>query len=98
MKKAFTALGNAFVLWALCGTTMMIGLEVTTENNAIIIHAVGAPIYSALISYIYYKKFNYTTVFETASAFVLFVILTDAFLVAPIFNGNYKMFTNIWGT
>ena len=43
-KKALIILAHAFVGWALCGAIMGIGMSLTSELNAQIIHAVGAPI------------------------------------------------------
>jgi hypothetical protein len=97
-KKGGVFLIHAFIGWFLCGATMMIGLEVTSENNAILIHLIAAPIYFGVITYVYTRKFNYTTPIQTAIGFIAFVILMDFFIVAPIFEQSYEMFYNPLGT
>ena len=43
-----------------CWGLMIGGQVVTTLENTLIIHAIGAPIVFAFISVIYFKKLNYT--------------------------------------
>lgn len=89
---------HAFIVWALCGATIGIGRSITTMELTLIIHVIGAPIFAALVSLVYYKKFNYTTPGQTAFIFLLFVIAMDAGLVAPVFEKSYEMFKSILGT
>lgn len=98
MKKTSIILLHAFVLWGLCGTIVGIGLSLTTIALTLIIHAIGALILASIISYIYYKNCNYTTLIQTASIFVLFIIVMDTGLVAPIFEKSYDMFKSVLGT
>ena len=58
------------------------GQAVTNLDNALIIHAVGAPFVFALVSFIYFKKLNYTTSLIAVISFVAIVILMDFFIVA----------------
>ena len=97
-RKSPIFLIHAFIGWALCGATMKIGLATTTENNALIVHAIVAPIFFGIITYIYYKKFKYTSPLQTAIGFTAFVILMDFFIVAPIFEQSYEMFYSLLGT
>ncbi len=53
-----------------CWSLMMGGQAVTTLENALIIHATGAPFVFALLSFIYFKKLNYTKPLTTAAIFV----------------------------
>lgn len=96
--KILTILAHAFVGWALCAATMGIGMAVTSLNNALIIHAVAAPIFFAGISLVYFRKLNYTAPLQTASIFIAFVIGMDFFLVALIINRSLAMFTSLLGT
>ena len=98
MKKIIIILLHAFVLWGLCGAIMGMGRSLTTIELTLIIHATGAPILASIISYLYYKNFNYTTPLQTAAIFVLFIIVMDAGLVAPIFEKSFDMFKSILGT
>ncbi len=97
-KKIITILVHAFVGWALCAATMGIGMATTSINNALMIHAVAAPIFFFVVSLIYFKKFNYTTPLQTAITFVGFVIAVDFFVVALLINKSLDMFTSLLGT
>ena len=98
MKKTLVILLHAFVIWALCGMTMGIGMAVTSQENALMAHALAAPIIAAVISMIYFKKFDYTTPLQTAVTFVAFVILVDFSVVAVLIIRSLEMFRSILGT
>ena len=84
--------------WGLCGLTFFAGASITSITNALIIHAIAAPIFFSLVSYNYFTKYNFTTPLQTASVFTSLIILTDALLVAPVFEKSYEMFTSFLGT
>jgi hypothetical protein len=96
--KALIIIAHAFVGWALCGAIMGIGLATTTENTAVIIHLIGAPLIFALVSLIYFRKYNFTNPLATAAAFLAFVICMDIFVVALMINQSFEMFKNPLGT
>jgi hypothetical protein len=98
IKKILIILAHAFVGWALCGATMWIGMAAMSLQNAQIAHAIGAPIYFALVSLVYFRRFNYTTPLQTAIIFVSFVIAVDFFLVALVINKSLEMFASPLGT
>jgi hypothetical protein len=98
MKKIGVIITHWFVGWGLCGATMMVGREVTSIENALIIHAILAPVFFGIISVIYFKRFGYTTPLQTAAVFTLLIIMTDALFVAPIIEKSYEMFTSFIGT
>jgi hypothetical protein len=97
-KKPITVLAHAFVGWAFCAATMGIGMSATSVQNALMIHAIGAPTFFAIVSLIYFKKFNYTTPLRTAIIFVGFVITVDFFFVAILINRSLEMFAGLLGT
>lgn len=84
--------------WALCGAIVFIGMAITTEQTALIAHAMGAPVIFATISWIYFTKFAYTRPLTTALAFVAIVVFMDFFLVALVINRSLEMFESILGT
>ena len=84
--------------WALCGAVMFIGMAVTDIQTTLIIHAIGAPIIFVLISWLYFKRFNYTTPVQTALLFIGVVIFMDFFLVALLINKSLDMFQSPIGT
>jgi hypothetical protein len=98
LKKLLVILAHAFVGWALCAATMEIGMSVTTLQNTLVIHAIGAPIFFAGVSWIYFSRFNYTNPLKTALIFVGFVIVVDFFVVALLVNGSLEMFASLLGT
>lgn len=97
-SEVIVILFHAFIGWFLCGATMGIGQATTTIDNALIIHAVAAPIILFLISAVYFTKFNYTSPLLTAVIFVSFIILMDFFLVSMIILQNFEMFYSLMGT
>ncbi|MEJ2750617.1 MAG: hypothetical protein P8183_22335 [Anaerolineae bacterium] len=56
IQKITIVLLHAFIGWALCAATMGIGMATMTLQNALIVHAVGAPIFFTIISLIYSRK------------------------------------------
>jgi hypothetical protein len=98
IKKVLTVLVHAFIGWALCTASMVIGMATMSMQNALIVHAIGAPIFFTGISLIYFKKFNYTTPLQTAIIFVGFVITVDFFVVALLINRSLEMFASLLGT
>ena len=77
---------------------MGIGLATTTETNALIIHAIAAPIVFTALSLVYFRRYNYTTPLQTALFFVSFIITVDFFLVAMVINRSFEMFASPLGT
>lgn len=98
MKKFVIVFAHAFVGWVLCAAMMGIGLATMTLETALIIHALGAPIFFAIVSLVYFRKFNYTTPLQTAIIFVGFVIAVDFFVVALLINRSLEMFASPLGT
>lgn len=97
-KKVFVIAIHAFIGWALCAATVGIGMAVMSLGAVLIIHAVGAPIFFAVVSWVYFRKFNFTTPLQTALIFLGFVIGMDFFVVALLINGSLDMFTSLLGT
>lgn len=98
VRSIVVVLIHAMIGWALCGATMGIGLAATSVQNALIFHAIGAPIFFFGLSLFYFKKFNYTSPLQTATIFISFVIIVDFFLVALVINRSLEMFTDPLGT
>ncbi len=97
-RKVFTILTFAFVGWALCTASMVIGMASMSLESALIVHAIGAPIIFTILSLVYFNKFNYTTPLQTAFIFVAFVIVVDFFVVALMINRSLEMFASPLGT
>lgn len=97
LKKWGILLPHALVVWAICGAIMFIGMAVTTMSLTLTIHAIGAPIASALLAYRYYRKHGDLPPLQTAAFFVGTALFTDFFLVAMVIEKNFEMFTSFIG-
>jgi hypothetical protein len=98
IQKIIIPLVHAFIGWTLCAATMGVGMAVTSVDNALIIHAIAAPIFFAIVSLVYFRKFNFTTPLQTAAIFIAFVIAMDFFVVAMLINRSFEMFASLLGT
>lgn len=97
-RERLILLGHAFVSWGLCTAAMMIPMALVSVDFALVVHAIGAPIFAGSISWHYYRKHGYTTPMQTALTFVAFVIVVDFFLVAMVIEGSFEMFASPLGT
>jgi hypothetical protein len=97
-RKFVVLLIHAFVGWLLCAAAMGIGMATTSLNNALVIHAIAAPIFFTGLSLVYFRKYNYTSPLQTAAFFITFVIAMDFFVVAMLINRSFEMFTSLLGT
>lgn len=98
INKILVILGHAFVGWALCGAIMGVGPTFMSMETTLIIHAIGAAIIFAAVSWNYFVRFGYTTPLQTALIFTSFVTLMDFFLVSGIILGTFEMFASVIGT
>ncbi|MFW9792785.1 MAG: hypothetical protein ACFFEE_00665 [Candidatus Thorarchaeota archaeon] len=98
IKESLILLGHAIVIYLVCFAVMGVGMTTLDLYSALLVHAIAAPFVSAIFSFIYYRKFNYTSPIVTAVAIVATVILLDFFLTATIILQNYDMFYSLIGT
>ncbi len=98
IRKSIIILLHAFVGWALCGAIIAVGKQVTSMETTLVLHAIGAPVIFAVLSFFYVKKFSFTSPLQTATFFLLFVAFMDLFVVALFIERSFEMFGNILGT
>jgi len=98
MKKSRTVLGFGLVGWAFCGAVMGVGRSLMPLSTLLIVHAIAGPLFFALLSWRYQRRFGYTSPLATAIIFVLLIVGLDAGLVAPVFEGSFEMFESFLGT
>ena len=98
VRKISTILIHGFIGWTLCTASMVIGMATMSLESALIVHAIGAPIFFTIISLVYFTKFRYTQPLQTALIFVSFVIVVDFFVVALMINQSLDMFASLLGT
>lgn len=98
MKKTAIIAAHALVGWALCGATMALALAFTFESTALVLHAIAAPIFFSIISFVYFTKFHFTGPLKTAVMFVGVVVLMDVVVVAMLIERSFDMFRSLTGT
>ncbi|NIR02014.1 MAG: hypothetical protein GTN78_17775 [Gemmatimonadales bacterium] len=77
---------------------MGIGMAVTSVGATLIVHAIGAPLIFALVSWSYFSRFGYTAPLQTAMIFLSFVLLMDIFVAGLLIQGSLDMFRSVLGT
>ena len=97
LKKIAIILGFACAVWMFCGALVGIGRQIMSMEATLIVHAIGAPVGAALISWIYYRNFGFTTPLVTAALFVAVSLALDVFVVALLIERSFDMFRSILG-
>ena len=97
-SKTAIILAFAVVGWAYCGALIGVGRQFFAMDTTLIIHAIGAPIGFAVVSWIYHKYFGFTRPMYTALIFIAVVIALDIFPVAIVFERSFAMFQSFIGT
>ena len=98
LGKAAIVFAHAFFSWMVCGAIVGIGMAVTTPSNALVAHAIGAPVFFAITTCVYYRYFGFTSPLQTAVIFLGIVIFLDVFIVALLIEKSFAMFTSVLGT
>ena len=98
IKKYITSIIFGLIGQMGCWGLMIGGQAITTLENALSIHAAGAPVLFGIVSYIYFKRINQTSPIQTALIFVGVVISMDLFVVAMMINHSFEMFYSLIGT
>jgi hypothetical protein len=98
LHRAAVILTHALVGWAYCGGIIGVGRQFLSMHTTLIVHAIAAPVGFALLSLFYYRRYAFTSPMQTAAAFLGVVVALDLFLVAPVFEKSYAMFSSVLGT
>ena len=96
--EAIAIVIHAVVGWTLCGATVGVGRKVTTLRNALIAHAIAAPIIFSAVSVVYFRWFGGTGPTTTAALFLAIVIFLDIFVIALLVEKSFDMFRSVLGT
>lgn len=70
LKKTLILLAFAFAVWTFCGALVGIGRQFMSMESTLIVHAVGAPVGAAFLSWLYFPKYGFTSPLVTAAIFV----------------------------
>lgn len=97
IKKWGILFAHAFIVWAICAAIMFVGMAVTTMPVTLTIHAIGAPVVSALLAYRFHRKHRGFEPLLVAIFFVGTALFIDFFLVAMVIEKNFEMFASFVG-
>jgi hypothetical protein len=97
-REMLVVVVHAAAGWALCLVTIGVGMAVMPLTPALIVHAVGAPVYFSAVSSWYFTRYGYTTPAHTALIFTGFVVIVDFLLVAVLMLHSLAMFASPLGT
>jgi hypothetical protein len=98
LSNSASVVVHAFVGWALCAAMMGTGMATASLQNALVIHAIAAPIIFSAVSLSYFRRAGSCSPLTGAIAFVGFVIAMDLFIVALVVNQSLEMFRSLLGT
>ena len=98
LRRSAVIFAHAVVGWACCGALIGVGRQFLSIRTTLIVHAAGAPLGFALISLFYYRRYAFTSPLQTAAVFLGVVVALDLFLVAPVFEKSYAMFSSVLGS
>jgi hypothetical protein len=96
--RAAIVLASAIAGWAYCGALIGISRQFWSMDTTLVVHAIGAPIGFALLSFLYYRFFAFTSPLATAAIFIAVVFALDFFLVALLIEKSFAMFASPLGT
>jgi hypothetical protein len=97
-KNAWAIVLHGLAGWALCASTMGVGIATFGLADALILHAVAAPLIFAGISAVYFSFFGRTGPWTAAAAFLAIVVFMDFFVVAMLIEHSFAMFASFLGT
>lgn len=97
-RKSAVILAFAVAGWAWCGALIGVGRQFLPMNLTLIVHATGAPIGFAALSWFYHRRFAFTAPIVTAGLFLFVVIALDVFVVALLVEKSFAMFASPLGT
>jgi len=97
-KGAAVAVTHGLVGWVLCGTTMGVGLRVTTLETALLLHALAAPVIFTALSLVYFRRLGSWSPLRTAATFLGVVVIMDVFVVALLIERSFEIFESVLGT
>jgi len=92
------AFALAIVGWAYCGALIGVGRRFLSMEATLVVHAVGAALGFAALSWLYHRRFPSARPVETAMLFLGVVIALDVFVVALLVERSFAMFQSLLGT
>lgn len=90
--------GHEVVGWGICGSAVAIGRQWLSMSNALLIHAIIAPVVFALLCLRFFRHWPGASPLRTSLSLVGIVIGLDLLVVAPLVEHSYAMFSSAIGT
>jgi len=96
--KVLIIVSHALIGWVICVALVGVGRQFLPMKETLIMHAIGAPLAFAMLTYFYFKKFAFTPPLQTAFLFLGVVIVMDFLVVALLIEKSFVIFTSPLGT
>lgn len=96
--KLGVAFSAALIGSAMCAAVMSIGVATVPLAEALVIHALGAPILFIFISFFYFQRSASTTPLQTAFIFSLTCALVNFLIMGLLVKGDLTPFASMLGT
>lgn len=84
--------------WALCGAVMYLSMRWLSLNQALLIHALAAPVIFGGLAIRYYRRRVTPSPLFSAGVFTLVTIVLDLLVVALVIEKSLAMFASLLGT
>lgn len=97
-QQAAIVVAYATAGWAICGALIAVGRRFLSIEATLDVHAIGAPLAFALLSWRYHRRHGFTSPPVTAGVFVGLVMALDLFVVAMAIERDFAMFRSFVGT
>lgn len=98
LRSAAIIVAHAAVGWAICGALIGVGRRFLSMDTTLAVHAIGAPLAFAALSWHYHRRYAFTQPLVTAGIFVGVVLCLDLLVVATLIERDFAMFRSFVGT
>jgi len=88
----------AIVIWGGCGGVIYVGRRLWSIDTTLRVHLIAAPIIAFLCAAFHVRVAPGFDPLMRAMGLTLIIIALDAFVVAPLFERSYAMFSSVIGT
>ncbi len=96
--KLTVLFGHGLTGWALSAAALGIAMAETSFENAVIIQAAATPLAFVIVSFVYFRFFQYTEPLSTALIFLAIEAGLDFLLVGLIVRQSLDLFSSLLGT
>jgi hypothetical protein len=98
LTRLMVIVSHALIGWALSAAILVIGFATVPWLDALLIHALVAPIIFIYVSIYYFETYSYTTRLETAALFTLIFMVMEFVVFGLLINHSFRMFGSLLRT